>query len=140
MEKTEVLSHIVHDANRDKLNCINQSEYKYAASFRAIEKQAEEELMEFVQGVDKVEDDSIDDVPVEEEDTTGNVNLEIIERDGGRFTLNVVFLDTGEIRQKVVDKHWLLRRLWQHELKTWAKRASAQPVDLGYVVLSPLKR
>ena len=49
------------------------------------------------------------------------VAFEIIERPGGQYSFNIIFLDTGEIRQKRRSKEWLMRRVFFHELRTWAK-------------------
>jgi len=51
-----------------------------------------------------------------------HVSFEIIERPGGQYSFNIIFLDTGEIRQKRRSKEWLMRRVFFHELRTWAKR------------------
>lgn len=59
--------------------------------------------------------------PAENVDSKGWVNLEIMNRGDGNFRINVVFLNTGEIRQKIVSGEWLLKRLFQYELKTWKK-------------------
>lgn len=32
---------------------------------------------------------------------------------------NIIFLDTGEIRQKRRSKEWVMKRIFQSELKTW---------------------
>jgi len=48
------------------------------------------------------------------------VYLEIIEN-YKTVTFNMIFLDTGEIRQKRRSKAWLMRRVFFHELRTWAK-------------------
>ena len=53
------------------------------------------------------------------------VAFEIIERPGEQYSFNVVFLDTGEIRQKRRSKKWLMRRVFFHELRIWAKRGEA---------------
>ena len=36
-------------------------------------------------------------------------------------SFNIVFLDTGEIRQKIRSKEWLMKRVFFHELRTWKK-------------------
>ena len=50
------------------------------------------------------------------------VAFEVIEHPNEQYSFNVVFLDTGEIRQKRRSKEWLMRRVFFHELRTWAKR------------------
>ena len=39
-----------------------------------------------------------------------------------RLVFNVVFVDTGEIRQKRRSMEWLMRRVFESELKTWKSR------------------
>ena len=52
------------------------------------------------------------------------VTLDVTQPPGtkGDFVFHMVFLDTGEIRQKRRSKEWLARRVFQHEIKTWEKR------------------
>lgn len=38
------------------------------------------------------------------------------------FIFNIIFLETGEIRQKRRSREWLMRRVFNSELKTWNKR------------------
>jgi len=40
----------------------------------------------------------------------------------GRYVFNVIFLDTGEIRQKSRTEDWVMRRIFQSELRTWLQR------------------
>ena len=49
------------------------------------------------------------------------VNLEIIPQ-GDIVICNIVFPDLGEIRQKRRSKEWVMKRIFQSELKTWSKR------------------
>jgi len=44
------------------------------------------------------------------------------------FVFNLVFSDTGEIRQKRRSKEWVMRRIFFHELRTWEKRHSEKIV------------
>ena len=46
--------------------------------------------------------------------------------------MNIIFLQTGEIRQKKRSHEWLLERLFKHELKTWKKRWGEQLRLLGF--------
>lgn len=49
------------------------------------------------------------------------VAFEIIEKGQG-VVFNVIFLDTGEIRQKRRSGEWLMRRVFRDELRTWKRR------------------
>ena len=59
------------------------------------------------------------------------VAFEVIERPNEQYSFNVVFLDTGEIRQKRRSKEWLMRRVFFHELRTWAKQGETVQYDKG---------
>ncbi len=39
-----------------------------------------------------------------------------------KVVMNLIFLNTGEIRQKRRSMEWLMRRVFQYELKTWKRR------------------
>jgi len=39
-----------------------------------------------------------------------------------KVVFNMVFLDTGEIRQKIRNWEWLAKRVFQYEMKTWTKQ------------------
>jgi hypothetical protein len=58
-----------------------------------------------------------------------NVSLEIIRTDAESVTFNIVFLDTGEIRQKRRSMQWLLDRVFYHEIRTTKE---AYQVDGGF--------
>ena len=47
------------------------------------------------------------------------VSLEMVMRPDGQLTINLVFLDTGEIRQKRRSIEWLMKRLWLYERRRW---------------------
>jgi len=59
------------------------------------------------------------------------VAFEVIEHPNEQYSFNVVFLDTGEIRQKRRSKEWLMRRVFFHELRTWAKQGETVQYDKG---------
>ncbi len=42
--------------------------------------------------------------------------------EGDLITFNITFVDTGEIRQKKRSKEWVMKRIFQSELKTWENR------------------
>jgi hypothetical protein len=44
-----------------------------------------------------------------------------IDSDTQEITFNMVFLDSGEIRQKKRSFEWLMKRIFYHELRTWKK-------------------
>ncbi len=46
------------------------------------------------------------------------VDLEILLQED-IVTFNIRFLNTGEIRQKRRSKKWVMKRIFQSELKTW---------------------
>ncbi len=52
---------------------------------------------------------------------TQNVALEVYPCHDGKVTFNIVFLDTGEIRQKRRSKTWVLKRVFESELKHWGE-------------------
>ncbi len=47
-----------------------------------------------------------------------DVSLEILDK-GEKVTFNIVFPDTGEIRQKTMTREWVMERVFMSELKTW---------------------
>jgi len=49
------------------------------------------------------------------------VAIEIKEQ-GDMFVFKIIFLDTGEIRQKRRSRQWVMERLFMYELKTWNKK------------------
>jgi len=57
------------------------------------------------------------------------VDFEVIERPNGQYSFNVILPDTGEIRQKRRSKEWLMRRIFFHELRTWAKNGEVVKYD-----------
>jgi len=50
------------------------------------------------------------------------VELEIIEQDNDVIIFNIVFVNTGEIRQKRRSREWVMKRIFNSELKTWKNR------------------
>jgi len=48
------------------------------------------------------------------------VFLEIVPRATG-VVFNLIFRDTGEIRQKKRSWDWVMRRIFFHEIRRWAK-------------------
>ena len=58
------------------------------------------------------------------------VILDVTIRDG-MATFNMIFYDTGEIRQKRRSIEWLMRRVFLHELRTWKKRGESVFYDIG---------
>lgn len=48
------------------------------------------------------------------------VDLELVDY-GDQYVFNIIFVNTGEIRQKRRSKEWMLKRIWQHEINTWRK-------------------
>jgi len=50
------------------------------------------------------------------------VELEIRELDNDIIMFNIIFVNTGEIRQKRRSKEWVMKRIFQSELKTWKNR------------------
>ena len=46
--------------------------------------------------------------------------------EGERVIANIVFLDTGEIRQKIRSKEWLMKRVFFYELRTWKRNQFAR--------------
>jgi len=44
-----------------------------------------------------------------------------IDREQDKVVFNMVFLDTGEIRQKTRSFEWLMKRIFYHELRTYKK-------------------
>lgn len=56
------------------------------------------------------------------------VLLEVIDK-GDDVIFNMIFRDTGEIRQKRRSKDWLMRRVYQSEIKTMARRGWAKELE-----------
>lgn len=51
-----------------------------------------------------------------------NITLEIrYDKKSDKFIFNILFLDTGEIRQKRRSSQWVLNRIFNSELKTYKK-------------------
>ena len=51
------------------------------------------------------------------------VNFEMYPNvEGDMIVFNIVFPDTGEIRQKRRSKEWVMKRIYQSELRTWNKK------------------
>ena len=44
---------------------------------------------------------------------------------------NMIFLDTGEIRQKRRSLEWLMKRVFFHEIRAWKKRGEIVEYDEG---------
>ena len=49
------------------------------------------------------------------------VTLEIIKRKDNKIVFNILFNNTGEIRQKTRSSEWLFKRVFQDELRTYHK-------------------
>ena len=50
------------------------------------------------------------------------VELEIREQDNDIIMFNIIFVNTGEIRQKRRSREWVMKRIFNSELKTWKNR------------------
>ena len=55
--------------------------------------------------------------------TKASIDLEIRVHDGG-VVFDILFNETGEIRRKVRSKEWFLERIFNSELKTYAKNGN----------------
>jgi len=148
-KKREILSQISRDAYLLKLNCINHLEFERASEARHIQKMADEGLQKLAvtesmrvtesrlkmpyNSVSPVEEQTppVQEQPPESEEQyrVGNVDLELFKTSDNKIAINLVFLNTGEIRQKRVSWEWLLKRLFMYSLKTWTKR-NIDPEDI----------
>jgi len=51
-------------------------------------------------------------------DKTLPVKLEMLQ-EGDFVIFNIIFIETGEIRQKRRSLEWVMKRIFYYELKTW---------------------
>ena len=60
--------------------------------------------------------------------------IELSTQTDSNRAINLIFEDTGEIRQKIVSAQWLFERLWMYEYKTW-KRNGEESIDVDSCTL-----